>query len=191
MSTNNTSILNTVIAVAGLVGIGYAIATHNKLAKISERLDRSIDSLADDMEIDISDELINKAVDKAVAAAAKNAVNIATTNAMAEVKRDIHNKVSAAVEREYGSIKDKVLSEATVSASKINVDRVRREVEAAAKKAALDKFDVNLESVLEKFNGDLDNTVKIYSAIKNVMAPATVVPASTSAAPRECVIRVG
>lgn len=191
MSTNNTSILNTVIAIAGLVGIGYAIATHTKLAKISERLNHSIDSLADDMEIDISEELIEKAVEKAVATAAKTAVTTATNNAIVEIKRDIHSKVSAAVEKEYDTIKDKVLSEATVAASKINVDRVRREVEAAAKKAALDKFDVNLENILEKFNGDLDNTVKIYTAIKNVMNPTTVVPASTSPAPKEYVIRVG
>lgn len=190
MSTNNTSILNTVIAVAGLVGIGYAIATHTKLAKISERLNHSIDSLTDDMEIDISEELIEKAVEKAVNAAAKNAVSIATNNAMVEIKRDIHSKVSAAVEREYGTIKDKVLSEATVSASKINVERVRREVEAAAKKAALDKFDVNLEGILEKFNGDLDNTVKIYSAIKNIVNPTTITPSATTN-PREYVIRVG
>lgn len=189
MKTNTYSIFNTIVGIAGLIGIGYGIATHNKMSKISERLDKTIDSLADDMEIDISDGLINKAVDKAVANAAKNAVSIATNNAMTEIKRDIHSKVSAAVEREYDSIKDKVLSEATVSASKIDVNRVRKDVEAAAKKAAMDKFDTNLDSILEKFRGDLDNAAKFYTAINNIMNPATIAPVQP--APKEYIIRVG
>lgn len=187
MKLTNNSTLNTIITVAGLVGIGYGLAMHNKLAKVSERLDRSIDSLADNMEIDIPEEMVNKAVEKAVAMAAKNAASIAANNAVAEVKRDIRNKVSDAVEKEYESIRDKVLSAATVSASKIDVDRVRRNVEAAATKAALDKFDVNLEGILKKFNDDLDNTAKVYSAIKNIMNPVN----ATTPTPKEYVFRVG
>ena len=190
MFNTNNSTLNTIVGILGIAGIGYGLAMHTKLAKISKRLDESIDSLADNMEIDIPEELINKAVDKAVSTAAKNSVSIATNNAMAEVKRDIHSKVSAAVEHEYDTIKDKVLSEATVAASKINVDRVRREVETAAKKAALEKFDANLDGILEKFNGDLDNTAKIYQAIRSTLNPATAVqtPVNTG---REFVVRVG
>lgn len=51
---------------------------------------------------------------------------------------------------------------------------------------ALEKFDANLEDVIKKFSDDWDNTAKIYSAIKNVVAPA---PASISG--REFVVRVG
>lgn len=189
MKFTNNSTLNTIITVAGLIGIGYGLAMHNKLAKVSERLDRSIDSLADSMEIDIPEEMVNKAIDKAVAIAAKNAATTAANNAIAEVKRDIRNKVSDAVEKEYDTIKDKVLSAATVSASKIDVDRVRRDVEAAATKAAIDKFDVNLDDITKKFMSDLDNTLKISTAVRNALYPA----ATTNPNPntREYVIKVG
>ena len=188
-NNSNNSIISTLIGAAGLIGLGYGLAMHTKIAKVSERLDQSIDSLADNMEIDIPDELINKAVDKAVSAAAKNAVSIATNNAVAEVKHDIRVKVSAAVEKEYESIKDNVLKEIIVATSKIDESRVRREVEKAAKEAALKKFDDNLDDILEKFNGDLDNTAKIYSAIKNVLNTST--PAQVTPSPKEYVFRVG
>ena len=58
-------IFATLLGIAGLVGIGYAIGTHTKMARISERLDRSINDLADNMEIDIPEKLIDKAVEEA------------------------------------------------------------------------------------------------------------------------------
>lgn len=189
MKTSNISFVNAIVGIAGLVGIGYGLAMHTKLSKISERLDKSIDDLADDMEIDIPDELVNKAVEKAVANAAKYGVNAATNSAVSEVKHDIHRKVQAAVDKEYESVKDNVLKEITVSASKIDEARVRREVEAAAKKMALDKFDVNLEGILDGFNDKLENTAKIYSAIQNVLNPATI--NTTQTTPKEYVFRVG
>lgn len=184
--SNNNSIITTIIGVAGLVGLGYGFAMHTKLSKVSERLDRSIDSLADDMEIDIPEELVNKAVEKAVASAVKTAVDKATNEAVNEVRRDIRREVANAVEKEYDSVKDNVLKEVTVAASKIDVVKVRKDVEEAAKKMALEKFDANLEGILEKFSSDWDNTAKIYSAIKNMVAP-TPAPSSN----REFVVRVG
>lgn len=190
MFNTNNSTLNTIIGILGIAGLTYGLAMHSKLAKVSERLDHSIDSLASDMEIDIPDELINKAVDKAVAIAAKNAVSTATDAALSEVKHDIHLKVSDAVSREYDTIKDKVLREATSAASKINVARVTHDVEEAAKKIALEKFEVNLDGIVEKFTGDLDNVVKINQAIR-----AALIPTTTTTTPvtngREFVVRVG
>lgn len=181
---NNNSIVATIIGAAGLVGLGYAFACHTKLAKVSERLDQSIDSLADDMEIDISEELVNKAVNKAVTSAVKTAVDKATNDAVAVVRADIRREVAAAVEKEYDSVKDNVLKEITVAASKIDADKVRRDIEKRAEKMALEKFDANLEDILKRFNNDLDNTAKVYSTIKSMMAP-------TTNNGREFVVRVG
>ncbi len=188
MFNSNNSTFNTILTILGIAGIGYGLAMHTKLAKVSTRLDQSIDSLADNMEIDIPDEMVNKAVEKAVATAAKNVANIAANNALAEIKRDIHSKVSTAIEREYDSIKGKVLAEATVAASKINVDRVRRDVEKAAEKMATEKFEANLDGIVKKFTDNLDNSAKIYSAIQSALNPAATAPVNTG---REFVVRVG
>lgn len=168
----------------GLLGVGYGIAMHTKVSKISERLDKSIDELAGGMEIDIPKALVDQAVERAVAAEAKTAVARATGEVIGEMKRDIRDKVTLAVDKEYDAIKDKVLQEATEAASKIDVARVRRDVEQAAERAAQEKFDDNLDEILRKFNENLSNTSRIYSSIAGAMVKPTD-------AGKELVFRVG
>lgn len=168
-NTNNNEIINVCIGIAGLVGVGYAIGTHTKLAKVSARLDKSIDEIADGTEIDIPEELVNKAVEKAVQTESRKAVERAANEAVTTIKRDIHAQIQKEIDAEYERIKETVLKEITASASKIDVSRVRREVEKAAKEAALKKFDDNLDDILEKFNDSLDNTTKIYSSIREAI----------------------
>ena len=181
--SNNNSTFTTFIAVAGLVGIGYGIAMHTKVSKIAKRLDKSIDDLADDLEIDIPDELVKKAIDKAVSTAAKNAADNAANEAVKELRRDIHTTVANAVEGEYQIVKDKVLAEVTVAASKIDEAKVRAEVERAATKMVTDKFDVNLDHILHRFEDNLDNAAKIYTTVKNMTTPTR--------APGEFVFKIG
>lgn len=169
MSRTNNEIVNILFGIAGLVGIGYAIGTHTKLAKISERLDRGIDELSDNMEIDIPEELVNKAIDKAVQVEVRRAVEKATRDTVATMKKDIHAQVKSTIDDEYDNLKDAVLKEITNEAAKIDASRVRRSVEEAAEKAALEKFDDNLDDILEKFNDNLDNTSRIYSSIRDTL----------------------
>lgn len=162
-------IFNFLVCAAGLVGVGYGLCAHTKLSKVSDRLDKSIDDLADSTDIDIPEELINKAVEKAVQTEAKRAVERATNETISAMKKDIHAEVQKEVDKEYESIKDSVLKEITVSASKIDVAKVRRDIEESAKEAALDKFDDNLDDILENFNKNLSDTSKIYSSIREVI----------------------
>lgn len=162
-------VFSIIFGIAGLVGIGYAIGTHTKMAKISERLDRSINDLADNMEFDIPEKLVDKAIEEAAKNEARRAVEEATKEVTNQIKNDIHAKVQKEVDKEYDNIKESVLKEITVSASKIDASKVRKDVEEAAKKTALDKFDDNLDDILEKFNKDLDNTSKIYGSIREAL----------------------
>lgn len=155
----------------GLVGVGYAMGTHSKMAKISEKLDCSIEELASKTPVDIPDEMIERAVEKAVAAEAKQAVSKATDVAIVSVKRDIHKQVSDAVESEYSDIKGAVLEELVAEAAKIDAKRVRSDVEKAATDIALKKFDDNLDDILQKHNSELENVTKIYKAIADAVVP--------------------
>lgn len=170
---NKSTFGEVMFGIAGLVGIGCAIGAYIKVSKISKKLDKSIDELANDMEIDISEEVINEAVEKAVKVEVEKAVSRATTQAYAEVKADIHAKVANAVSSEYDKLKDSVLKEITAEAAKIDVARVRRDVEKAANEAALKKFDDNLDDILKKFNDSLDNTSRIYSSIRESLTKST------------------
>lgn len=155
----------------GLLGVGFAMGTHSKMARISEKLDRSIDELAGDVAVDIPNDLIERAVEKAVAYEVKQAVNKATDKALVDVKRDIHKQVVDAVENEYSNIKDVVLKELTDEAAKIDVKRVREDVERAAKAHAIAEFDSKLDGIAEDFTNQLKNTSKIYTSIAEAMNP--------------------
>lgn len=153
----------------GLVGVGYAFGTHSKMAKISEKLDRSIDELAGNTPIDIPNDMIERAVEKAVADQVKQSVGKATDDVIVAIKKDMRKQVSDAVEEEYSNVKSTVLDELVNAASKIDVKRVRADVEKAAKEHALEKFDDNLDNILENFNDQLKSTSKIYTSIADTM----------------------
>lgn len=153
----------------GLVGVGYALGTRSKMAKISDNLERSIDELASKTPVDIPNDMIQRAVEKAVAVEVKQAVSKATDVVSVEIKRDIRKQVSDAVESEYSNIKDSVLEELVAEAAKIDAKRVRADVEKAAKDHVLEKFDGNLDDILANFNDQLKNTSKIYTSIADAM----------------------
>ena len=153
----------------GLMGVGYAIGTHSKMARISENLDRSIDELAGKTPVDIPNDMMARAVEKAVAYEVKKTVGKATDGIMADIKRDIHKQVNDAVEGEYSNVKETVLEELVNAASRIDVSRVRSDVERAAKEHALAKFDANLDGIVEDFTKQLNNTSKIYTSIADAM----------------------
>lgn len=180
----NDAIYGILGVAVGLLGIGYAVGTHTKMANICQKLDCTIDELAGNTTIDIPDEVIQRAVEKAVTAEVKAAVSKATDVAILEVKRDIHKQVSDAVEAEYSDLKGSVLSELTEEAAKIDVKRVREDVERAAKKMALEKFDSNLDKILEDFSEQLKNTSRICTSIADTMA-------GYKTPGRETVLRIG
>lgn len=156
-------------AAIGMIGIGYALGTHSKMAKVSEKLDMSIEDLASKTPVDIPDSIVEHATEKAVAYEVKQAVSKVTDVVLKDVKRDIHKQVSDAVESEYSDIKDIVLAEVTNEAAKIDVKRVRADVERAAKEAVLEKLDDNMDDILESFNDQLKNTSRIYNSIADTM----------------------
>ena len=169
-------------AAIGLIGIGYAIATHSKMGKISENLNRSIDELASRTPVDIPDSMIERAVEKAVAFEVKQAASKTTDRIIDDIKRDIHKQVSDAVEAEYSDIKAVVLKELTEEAAKIDAKRVRADVERAAKTRALEKFEVELDDITEEYKGYLSSVSRIGK---------TFADAVTQPAPRETVLRIG
>lgn len=180
----NDSFVCLVGIAAGLIGVGYALGTKSKMAKISERLDRSIDELAGNTTVDIPHDMVQRAVEKAVAEQVKQCVSKATDEVIVDVKRDVHKRVSDAVENEYSDIKSTVLKELTEEAAKIDAARVRGDVERAAKEHALKKFDADLGDILNNYNEQLKNTGRIYTSIADAMT-------GYRPAGKETVLRIG
>lgn len=156
----------------GLIGVGYAIGTHSKMAKIGENLDRSIEDLASKTPVDISEDMIRSATEKAVAYEVKQVVKKVTDTVVADVKKDIHRQVRDAVDSEYSTIKDGVLESITEEAAKIDARRVRSDVERAAKERALKKFDDNLDDILDDYKSNLSNVSRIYKSFADAATPS-------------------
>jgi hypothetical protein len=167
---------------AGLVGVGYALGMRSKMTKIGEKLDRSIDELASNNPVDIPNDMIERAVEKAVSYGVKQAAGKATDAILADIKRDIHKQVSDVVESEYSNIKSTVLEELTTEAAKIDVNRVRSDVERAAKKRALEKFEENLDDITVDYKEYLASVSKIGKTFADAVAQPSH---------RETVLRIG
>lgn len=177
----------------GLVGVGYALGTHSKMAKISENLDRSIDDLASHVPVNISDDMIKRATEKAVAYEVKKAVEKSTDRVICDVKNDIHKQVSDAVEKEYSNVKETVLAELVAEAANIDAKRVRADVERAAKERTLDKFDAKLDDIVDDFKDKVDSYMedckenlavvnRVYKSFADAMTPSNS---------QETVLRIG
>ena len=155
--------------VVGLVGIGYAVGTRSKMNQVSEKLDKSLDDIVNDDKIDIPNGLIERAVERSVETKTRVAIDNAVSRAMQKADSIIRSSVSSAVESQYASLKDRVLDEMIKRVSNINEYRLRDDVYKAAKEKAVEKFEANLDDILEKFNSDLENVGKIYKSIANAM----------------------
>ena len=155
--------------VVGLVGIGYAAGTRSKMNQVSEKLDKSIDDIVRDTRIDIPRELIEHAVERSVEAKTRIAIDNTVSRAMQKADSIICSSVSTAIKNQYGALKNQVLGEMTKRVSNINEERLRDDIYNAAKEKAVEKFEANLDDILEKFNSDLENVGKIYKSIANVM----------------------
>lgn len=155
--------------VVGLVGIGYAAGTRSKMNQISEKLDKSLDDIVRDTRIDIPNGLIERAVERSVEAKTRIAIDNTVSRAMDKADSIIRSSVSTAIKNQYSELKNRVLGEMTKRVSNINEERLRDDIYNAAKEKAVEKFEANLDDILEKFNNDLENVGKIYKSIANVM----------------------
>ena len=88
-------------AIAGLIGVGYAIGSKKKLNDICKKVDKSIDELSRDIDIDISDRIIDEAVNNAVDRETNKQVCKATKRVISDVEDNMRKLVKTAVSDKY------------------------------------------------------------------------------------------
>lgn len=170
MKVNFEFILGVGGCIVGLLGVGYAMGSKKKVNDICKKIDKSIDDISNDIDIDISDKIIDDAVDNAVAREVGKQVSNATQRIITNVKNDMHAQVKTAVDEEYKNIRGSVTDKISKEVSKINMKELSNDVVEKAKETVMEKFDNDLDDILEKYNRDLDNVSKIYKSIANTMS---------------------
>ena len=155
--------------VVGLVGVGYAVGGRKKLGDVADKLNKSIDEISNDMEVDIPQCVIDKAVNKAVEREVERRVQVASKEAVTKVSTDIHKSVADSVNKVYSDIDRSVKAEIKKQIALIDIREARREVIAEAKKTVAEKFESDLDDILENYKDELATVSKIYKSIANAV----------------------
>ena len=149
----------------GLFGIGCAIVTGKKHKNICRKLDMAIDDISEDIDVNVSEKVVNKAIEKAVNKSVREQVDRAVNLVVDSTRKDINNQVILAMKALYPDIRKTCAEKVSEEISKINARDLTDVIREEAKEKALEKFNGQLDDILDRFNTDLDNVTKIYSSI--------------------------
>jgi len=166
---NNTEKLGIVGIIIGAASIGYSYYIHRKVDKTNDIIEKSVDEISKNMNITVSDEMINRALDKAVNKEVIKAVNTVSYDITENMRRDIRGQVKTAVADSYTNIRESVSKEVSRNVATLDMELLKKQVREDAKKAVLDKFDDNLDSLLKDFNQNLNNAYNMYSKMADSM----------------------
>jgi hypothetical protein len=167
--------------IAGVVGIGYAWFVNSKINDLNDALKASVDKISGEIKVDISEAIVEKAVNKAVEREVDRAVRKVSYEVMDTINRDIRSKVKSSVESEYSSIRAYVSKEVSKTVANLDMEVLRNDVREQAKDLVVEKFNENLDSLLQDFNQNLTNVSKIYSSIADTMTKSS----------KETVVKIG
>lgn len=118
--------------VVGLIGIGYAIGSRNKLNDVCEKLDTTIDAIAWDLDVDVAnkikDSMVNEAITRAVETRVARDVDREVRRVADSTRRTIDSEVRTAVKTLYPDIRKSVTKQITSEVSKISAEDLASEV---------------------------------------------------------------
>ena len=166
---NKSNIFGIVGIGVGAACIGYSTYIPRKMNKLCNLLDTSVANIADKTEVDVSPAIVNRAVECSVDLAVGKAIKAATAELVSDIKFDMKKEVKTAVSSEYEIIKKGVVDEVSKQVAIIDMSKLKSEVREAAKEKVLEKFDGNLQDLLDDFNTNLQSVSKIYSSIADTL----------------------
>ena len=106
-----------------------------------------------------------KAVDKAVDREVEYEVKTATNRIIRDIEKEIAAQVKTEVEKDRIDIEAKVSKEIEKQVSNIDLTAMKKDIKERASTKIMQKFDGNLNDILDNFNSNLTNVQKIYSSI--------------------------
>jgi hypothetical protein len=178
---NNTERLAILGILTGAVAIVYTGFVHSKTKKTGDIIKESVNSISKDIEVDVSKAIIDEAVTKAVDREVSIAVKRVSSEVADGIRHDIRSKVKSSVDDSYSTIKESVSTEVAKQVAFLDIKSLRDRVKEEAKQMVLDKFNENLDSLLQDFNQNLTNVSKIYESIADKMTKK----------PQETILKIG
>lgn len=156
---------NGISILIGAAGVGYGWATQRKMNQVAERLDVTIKDFAKDTNVTIDEALAEAVLKQACEQAAKRTINSLSTEVRSDFRKEIREEVKKEVKAQYEGLKDSVKVEIDRQVNDIDIDEVREKVVKEATEKTMHKLDGCLDTVLDKYNHELNNVGKIYQSI--------------------------
>lgn len=157
------------ISVGVLATAAYTRYIHVKLDKISTEVNSAVDKLSKNISVDVPDSIIDRAVNRAVEREVGKAIKTISQEVVSDMRSTINKEVKMNVDSSYVSVKASVIEEVSRQVANIDMGKLKAEVKEKAKELVIEKFDGNLNSLLDDFNNSLSNVSKIYSSIADSM----------------------
>ena len=149
--------------------VGACAYVGGRIKKLTDRFDRSVSDLKDISEKEISEELLRKAVDEAADSKMERYAREVHNEVLDEYKAALRKEIRVVIDTEAKTIKDKAQDEIERQISNIDISDMKRRVRERAEDKVVDKFDGQLDDILEKFNDKLGGVAKVYSEIEGVI----------------------
>ena len=165
----NSKAVGLIGALLGSVALGYVVRLQVKVNKTEALLVECINEISKKVSIDVPDALIEEAITQTIEREIGTAIRKASSEAIGSARRDMRNEVKAAVEGSFSNIKTSVATEVSKQVADMDITALRNEVKLQAKELVVEKFQKDLDSVLEDFNQNLSNVSKIYGSIAESM----------------------
>jgi len=157
------------VGIVGVVASAYTRYLHIKVNELLAVIESSADGLSKDISVNVSDAIIEKAVSRAVDREVGKAIKSISYDVTSTVRNDIHKEVKTSVDAAYSHVRSSVTDEVARQVANMDMNKLREEVKNRANELVVEKFDANLNGLLEEFNGSLSNVSKIYSSIADSM----------------------
>lgn len=170
LSKENIGIIS--LAVAGIGGY-FLVKSYIRMNKVANKLDLALEELEEKTQVEIKESVVDAAVEKKAQEVAEKAVKKAVTIITADIESSAKKEIKKAVDVNYESIESQVKDKIKSEIKDLNIEKTRQEVIKEAKEAAAKKFETDLDTVLEKYNANLDKVTNIYSSIAQKMNPSS------------------
>lgn len=168
MFTIGTGIAVGAVALATTITTLCGVAL-NKINKMAKKFDKGVKDLEEVTVKDIQAKLVEEAVNQAADEKVGQYVALANKAVLSDARETIRKEVDSAVREAKRDISDKVSTEISEQASQIDMDDLKRRVRDKAEAKVLQKFDGNLQDLLDKFSGNLSQVQKIYGSIADTL----------------------
>lgn len=147
--------------------LGVDIYEHRQ---VSKKVGLSVKDLKEASVKEIQQGIVTQAVKAAAQESVDGYIRTVRNDVMAEARDKIGVEVKKAVEASEAVTQKEVLDKISLEASKIDMAELKRSARDKAEAKILEKFDGNLEDLLQKFNENLSNVQKIYGGIADAIS---------------------